>query len=777
MYKKLSKEIFSKIGFKLLAPYLTISFFSLCLLGGILYFSYQIQSKSFNDVQEEIARNTAGEIQLYISNITKELNLLSKNIACIDDCADDTNNFLIQNFISQNPSLNEISIASKDGQEKYKINRYNTGLSSELHSVPDQERFLGGLKSDVYISDVLILENDLPCIFISVPVFNKTNNKVGVIMAEVDLSPLWGIISKVKIRSTGYVYIVDSKGQLIAYKDISLVKSKLDLKNIKGVQNFFDNKEGFGTYKSFTGENVLGSWQNVNTVNWGLIVELPTKEIFKDNVVVFMIGAISIALSLLFVVIIIYVIYKNLLIPLKSIQEGVDAIGEGDLNVKLKITKEMVGNEIGKLSETFNIMTSELKESYESLETKVQERTLQLDEKVKEVSRSNSELEKSKADILKLLNDIEVEKGKVDQLVIERTKELRAEKSRLLASINSIPFGFIVADADNHILLKNNVITSMLHLEDTPVTSLQEIGNFLGQGFDLNSAIMDCERGKKICEIKKIVFQSKIFRGIVAPIANVEELGEIIGYVFILEDITEAKALERSRDEFFSIASHELRTPLTAIKGNSEMIQDMYKDKIVDADMSEMIADIHDASARLIGIVNDFLDMSRLEQSKISFVKETVDVTLLIQKTCKEMEPMAKLKNLELIFEQPQDVIPPISTDLIRIKQVISNVIDNAIKYTHKGSVRVHLEKIENMLAIHVSDTGQGISEENQHLLFRKFQQAGDNILARDVSKSTGLGLYIARLVTEALGGTVVLSKSVINEGSTFTITLPITTP
>ncbi len=384
--------------------------------------------------------------------------------------------------------------------------------------------------------------------------------------------------------------------------------------------------------------------------------------------------------------------------------------------------------------------------------------------------------EKTKLAILNLLEDIEEEKEGVERKVVLRTRELEVERSRLLASINSLSFGFIIADLNHRILLKNNAMLELFGAESKEIISIENISSLFGKEFDIKGEAERCVKGGKVCEIKEIVFGKKFLRGIIAPIVMAHDHGEIIGYVFLLEDITEAKVMERSREEFFAVASHELRTPLTAIRGNAEMILDMYADKVTDKDMKEMLVDIDTSSVRLIEIVNDFLEVSRLEQGRIQIKKEVFNISEVIERVIRNLEGSAKKRGLPLLYVVPKAPLTNVIADKNRVEQIMVNLISNAIKFTEKGSVSINVESIPNFLKIQVIDTGIGISPHNQTLLFRKFQQAGEKILARDITQGTGLGLYISQLLVSSMGGTIALEKSTFGEGSTFTFTIPIAT-
>ncbi len=502
----------------------------------------------------------------------------------------------------------------------------------------------------------------------------------------------------------------------------------------------------FDFVKENTGNLIL------NEIDYSRILEASIQGIHE---LVIILGSILL-LIIIFLSIILSIFWaKKLVSPLVEIISVAKAIAGGNLETHINEKLLNREDEIGDLTNAFNDMTIKLKESRVKLEAQMKE------------------TEKSKLAVLDLLKDLEAEKKKVEQKVIIRTQELSNEKARLFASINSLSFSFIIVDMNNNIILKNKAVAELFNIKNTDQFSIKDISRLLG-GFDIEAEINLCLKGRIVCEIKEIVFNKKILRGIIAPILVKDAPNEKIGYVLLFEDITEAKVMERSRDEFFAVASHELRTPLTAIRGNTEIILDMYADKVTDKDVQEMLKDIQQGSLRLIHIVNDFLEVSRLEQGRIILKRINFNIIELINKTIKIIKPEADKKHLKIEGINPIPDFPMVYTDEDKVEQILFNLIGNAIKFTKEGSVFVSIEKIENFVKVKITDTGIGISKQNESLLFRKFQPAGEKTLARDVSKSTGLGLYISSLLVSKMGGTIGLEKSVAGKGSTFSFTLPI---
>jgi signal transduction histidine kinase len=342
---------------------------------------------------------------------------------------------------------------------------------------------------------------------------------------------------------------------------------------------------------------------------------------------------------------------------------------------------------------------------------------------------------------------------------------LRAEQARLSASINSLVLGFMIVDLDHHVIFGNRAVGTILEVDH--IATMQDLANRF-TGINIEQLGAQAVAQKTPVEVKEVLYGKKILRLFLGPVIKDTN---VIGYIFLVEDITEAKSMERSREEFFSIASHELRTPLTAIRGNASMFLQMYAEKFPDADSKEMLGDIHSASERLIKIVNDFLQISRLEQGRLVFNAKPMDLTALVKQVVAELKPLADNKKLLLNYHEPP-AAASVMADTDRVKEVIINLVSNAINYTREGSIDVEVVQKPGAVSVRVKDTGAGIPQRNQSLLFRKFQQAGDT-LTRDNTQSTGLGLYISKLMVEAMKGTIQLEESTPGQGSTFSFTLP----
>ncbi len=254
-------------------------------------------------------------------------------------------------------------------------------------------------------------------------------------------------------------------------------------------------------------------------------------------------------------------------------------------------------------------------------------------------------------------------------------------------------------------------------------------------------------------------------------IAPIKSNGDVVGATIIARDITEEKQIDVMKTEFISSVSHELRTPLTIIQESiSQVLDDIYGDP-TDGQKEVLIPCMED-TARLSRIINNLLDISKIEGQKVSITREMIDIVKLAKNVLSSFQTKADSKNLKLIFKTSIEKIE-VYIDNDRIIQVFMNLIGNAIKFTKKGEIEVSIVKSENSVKCTVSDTGRGIAHKDIATVFDRFHQVGR--IASPSEKGTGLGLSISKGIVELHNGHI-LAESEINKGSQFHFTIPIYT-
>jgi len=233
----------------------------------------------------------------------------------------------------------------------------------------------------------------------------------------------------------------------------------------------------------------------------------------------------------------------------------------------------------------------------------------------------------------------------------------------------------------------------------------------------------------------------------------------------------ELKVLDKAKSEFISMASHQLRTPLSAIKGYISMLVEGSYGQVSEK-AREKLKNVFQSNERLIKIVNSLLDISKIELGKMELKKVPTQLEDLIQSSFEELKIEVEKKKLKFIFKKPKTPLPKIEIDSLKIRQVILNLIDNAIRYTQKGEIEITAEKTDSAIQISVRDTGEGLTKEEQRDIFEGFTRGSAGIAY--FIEGAGLGLYVAKKFLELHQGKIWVESQGKGKGSTFYAGLPI---
>jgi signal transduction histidine kinase len=264
-------------------------------------------------------------------------------------------------------------------------------------------------------------------------------------------------------------------------------------------------------------------------------------------------------------------------------------------------------------------------------------------------------------------------------------------------------------------------------------------------------------------ELSDIIFRLLILTGLI--IVSFFLINSIYSEVEYREKLEE---LNRLKSEFLSFASHQVKAPMAVVKGYAELIFEGIEN--VPEQAKDFAKKIKESVDNLLVLIEEFMDYRRIEEGKLEFNFEKLDIISLIREIVEKMKLLAMEKNLSLDFESKFDSLI-MNVDKLRFSQVIQNLIDNAIKYTKEGWIRVKVDKEDNEVLISVSDSGIGMSKELQQKLFGQFVR--DPSIKKEI-RGTGLGLYIAKHIIEAHKGKIWAESEGVGKGSTFYIKLPI---
>lgn len=355
--------------------------------------------------------------------------------------------------------------------------------------------------------------------------------------------------------------------------------------------------------------------------------------------------------------------------------------------------------------------------------------------------------------------------------VLEDTDELRRsavdERNKTMAIIENLTDGIILLNKKKQIEIINS-----------PATELFNIGKKEAIG----KCFVDLLDIENIPEIKKILIDKdrirNIYREEVATLDGLHlEITSVLlkdeieekGFLIIIHDVTKEKLIEKMKTEFVSVAAHQLRTPLSAIKWTIRMILDGDAGEI-NEEQRELLEQTYISNERMIRLINDLLDVSRIEEGRLLYDQKDARIEDVIDSVIEASQEM--LRNKNMVLEVNKKETPKVRIDKEKIGVVIQNLLENAIKYTEQGGkIKITLDNDEKNVIFKIEDSGVGIPKSQQDRIFTKFFRA-ENV-TRMETNGTGLGLYTTKNIVQAHKGQIWF-ESEENKGTTFYFTIPI---
>ena len=379
---------------------------------------------------------------------------------------------------------------------------------------------------------------------------------------------------------------------------------------------------------------------------------------------------------------------------------------------------------------------------------------------------------------------------------------VKTEQAKVNAMVESMEDGVVMTDSDYRILVINPAAKRVIGQEKKEEVTIFDFIDNLGGKMDIRGRLEESVKLKKTYVSERFGMKERFYQSFVFPVKTMSALSaeEVLGGVVIFHDVTREVELEKVRDDFTSMIVHELRTPLSGIQKASELLKMPKKPSTVSKQYVDII---YQNSSSLLDMVNDILDAAKLQAGKFEISSEPSDIEEVIKNRISFFNISADDKKIRLTTSVDKDVPKDVKFDVQRIKQVLNNLISNALKFTQEGGVisisafvhesgaqvnsEAHSAKVSlpemlpeekfiampKSLIVTVTDTGMGISAENLPELFSKFKQISNKSVVPNI-KGTGLGLAIARGIITEHGGIIdVVSK--IDVGSTFYFSLPLT--
>ena len=373
------------------------------------------------------------------------------------------------------------------------------------------------------------------------------------------------------------------------------------------------------------------------------------------------------------------------------------------------------------------------------------------------------------------------ESRELANVTAESRRRVEAAHADLLATLETVPAALMIFHPDGSVRLRNRAATEVFGIEPQSRELRQNYwGRFKRMTMDGSPIPPDqwisarALRGEitRNEELEIHHPDGRVFPILAsgAPLRN--ELGHVAGAVVAFQDITRLREVDRMKDEFVSIVSHELRTPLTSIRGSVQLVLDD-AESVKDPEYRMLLQIALNNCERLVRIINDILDVSKIESGNLTLRKKPVHVADLVRQSIDVVAGPARNADVKLVVNVPAS-IRPVMVDPDRIVQALVNLLSNAVKFAPANStVTTTVSGSEHMVTIAVADQGEGIAPENLNRLFRKFQQVDSSSSRR--KGGTGLGLAITKALVEQHGGRIFVDSE-LHRGTRFSFTLPTAT-
>ncbi len=359
---------------------------------------------------------------------------------------------------------------------------------------------------------------------------------------------------------------------------------------------------------------------------------------------------------------------------------------------------------------------------------------------------------------------------------IQSARELaQAQATRLRALLDSVGEAIIMFDTLGICVVANHQVGGMLGLPAEQILgkSVHELHALALQALGVRAfEWQPGPDGGPPIELETNVIETReerprVFHEFAAPVPDPG--GRVIGRIYVYRDITKETELDRMKTEFIATVSHELRTPMTSIKGSLGLVLGGVAGELPE-EARELLTIARNNTDRLIRLINDILDISRIEAGKMEIRRVPLNAAEAVRRAVQEMQAFARQRSITLKTDLP-DGLPRVMADGDRVHQVLDNLLSNAIKFSPQGSEGlIRAVPAGDMVRFDVIDHGPGIPADQQTAIFDRFYRV-DNAAARKTG-GTGLGLTICRAIVEEHGGQIWV-ESTVGEGSTFSFTLP----
>jgi len=661
---------------------------------------------SILELHTHLAQSLAEKIDDYIDDLRGKLSFIitSQKIA---QMSWSEKRVVLKSLLETSEDFVTISIVDSKGEEIIKV--YNPKLETKprLINLKEDKLFLKALQGSPDISSLYYVEDD-PRLNVAYPLMGEQ-----VIYIVVTLNKLWHRIYSTIIGRTGFAFLVNREGKIIAHPEKKRAKNFEDATQLAIVQEVLSGKTlGSKEFADERGVKMVGAYAPVKRLGWGMIVQQAKDDAYISAIKMKQNAILWIIMSIFGAALVGLLTARGLSRPILNLIVGAGKVAGGDFTHKVVVRTH---DELLTLADTFNFMTQKLKE----------------------------------------YNDLQI-----DRII--------AEKTKTEAVIYSIADGIVMTDFSGRIALMNRQAREMLQVSGEEVLG-KNLMDYIGDD-RIAQSLREIMDQKEKTVVREIDLSQGPYRKFIKTGTNIvsTEKGKNLGVVTVLRDVTLEKEIEKMKEDFVHSITHDLKSPMTSVRGFVEVLLDGSAGEI-NEEQREFLKIIDVSSQKLLGMINNILDVAKLETGKMKLSLTEFDTKETVERVIKIMAPQAVKSGVNL-SSQGFESFPKIRADSDLMERVIMNLVSNAIKFTPaEGRVDIIGQDLPDRIQVTVADTGQGIPADFLDKVFDKFQQVG---MGGDEKRGTGLGLTIAKYGVEAHLGKIGV-ESEIGKGSRFSFWLP----
>jgi len=758
------------------------------LLGsaGELYFTYREARAALVRSERDNAAAAAQEIRHFVGDIERQLRIVSGDVPDAPAAALESRERDFFQLLRHVPAISDVRFVDAAGREQLAVSRFTLNAAGHGRDVADDAAFTGTRSGNTFFGPVYFRHESEPYLTIAVPAGQDRNE---VVAAEISLRGIWDTIARIRVGDSGYAYVVDATGYLIAHPDISLVLQK---RNLSQAAQVVRARAGGGDMLATTASvgngagQALAAHAEIAPLGWLVFVERPAADALAPLRAPIIRSAFIFVLGLALAVLASLFLARHMVAPIRQLQAGAARIGAGDLAHRIEVR---TGDELEALGEEINRAAGKLEDSYARLEDKVAARTRELAQSIEELRALGevSQAVSSSLDLQNVLSTIVTHAVRLAEADAGTIYTLDETSGTFVPRANfGLSEELIGALRDARIGAADTVVGhAASDLRAVQVANVDEVemspavkALLRRAGFRALLAVPLLRDGRAVGALVVRRFAPGDFSASVVRLLETFGTQSVLAihnarlFQEIQDKSRELEAASEHKSQFLANMSHELRTPMNAIIGVSEMLLEDARD-LGKPDDIEPLERILRAARHLLGLINEILDLSKIEAGKMELQLETFAVAPLVEEVGATVKPMAE-KNGSRLDVRCAPGLGVMRADQVRIRQALLNLASNAVKFTERGAVTISAAREadggRDWIVLRVADTGIGMTPEQTARLFQDFTQA-DASTTRKYG-GTGLGLAISRRFCRMMGGDITV-ESTPGAGSTFTIRLP----